>query len=163
MEPPLCSGGMPPVEIVEQPAKRLQWSRRCAAAECYVEAAGKWLLRALQWSRRCAAAEWSGSCQIYPTSGRFNGAAAVQRRNAWAPWSIVIPPKVLQWSRRCAAAECNESLGGWSALDQLQWSRRCAAAECRKRVQVMRCVRGASMGPPLCSGGMQQIINDARP
>ena len=132
----------------------------------------------LQWGRRCSAAEiselrlhrvWIDSASMGPplfsggnvgaergranSLGGFNGAAAVQRRKS-VPETV--PPgesRRLQWGRRCSAAEIGPGplYKYWPVL--LQWGRRCSAAEIGDQQTGFVEDRGASMGPPLFSGG----------
>ncbi len=90
------------------------------------------------------------------TGSGFNGAAAVQPRNAARPYSSRTRPRALQWGRGCSAAECwpsgkrevndDKCFNGAAAVQPrnagcvlfrpntpppLQWGRGCSAAEWR--------------------------------
>jgi len=88
------------------------------------------LVVVLQWGRRSSAAEGRTSpSSSWPRSRCFNGAAALQRRRAWAA--------VVQLSHADQASMGPPLFSGGG----------------RERRRVVRLGGGASMGPPLFSGG----------
>src|SRR6185312_17489502 len=90
--------------------------------------------------------------------GSFNGAAAVQRRKCLHLLLHQQALAKLQWGRRCSAAEISSDASALSAALMLQWGRRCSAAEIPEGIQRPRRRLGASMGPPLFSGGNDRVL-----
>ena len=112
---------------------RLQWGRRCSAAEMPAPTAKRSEFTRLQWGRRCSAAEIRARWSKRPAAtARFNGAAAVQRRKCVQRLEQVVARQELQWGRRCSAAEIFVVQFDAFRQVQLQWGRRCSAAEIRR-------------------------------